>query len=777
MSIRFTAILFISICISAITPSLNAQTTTLVSIAQDGKLTYKPDAVGSVIPDFSGVGYRNSEHPIPDVPVVKTVTAVAGDNTSNVQTAINQVASMPLQANGFRGAILFKAGLYEIASRINITASGIVLRGEGLTTEFKATGTTQYDLIRIGGGSVSANTAVQKKITDTFVPIGTKSVTVESGHSFVTGEWVYLRREPNNAWITMLGMDQIARSTHPDVKNWVASDYKVNYERQILAVDGNKLYFDAPVMDIIDPLYANGYVSKMSSTRITDVGIENMKMTSAYTTSWPSSETGVNHDESHGWNAIKIENSKDVWVRNVTAYYFGFSCVNIGASASFVTVDGCAMYDPISKIEGGRRYSFNIDGQRSLVQNCTTRNGRHDYVNGARVAGPSVFYKNTATLQRSDMGPHHRWATGILYDNITGNGQLFVQDRDYQGTGHGWAGSQIMLWNCKINRIIIQSPQSHHTNWAIGCTVPIVNDKPNISNVGQWVTRSWGVVESTNNPITAIPGLFVAQLNERLKNLGESPITPEIEFGDENLTPNGDFEIWPNPTSAMPNFWTSFSNTYRNFYFHATDPEQGNVLHLKDTIPSGVTARRFNTTGFVNIASAGVYRITFKVKGNVGLRGVVLLLGTGTPNVTTASAINHVAPITEYPSGTMVDEWTTLQYDISVPADATFSTDYKLHISWSSSLSSKPVCDFYIDDIKLQRSITTAVEMVGVNESMVYASGGQLIFTSNENLPFSVYNISGHKVNEGMTGNSGTATLPRGVYIVKIQNRTQKVIL
>lgn len=754
--------------------SLFAQTTTLVSVGTDGKLTYKADAVGSVIPDYSGVGYRNSEQPIPFVPVVKTVTAVAGDNTTNIQTAINQVAAMPLQSTGFRGAILFKAGLYEIASRINVNYSGIVLRGEGLTTEFKATGTTQYDLIRIDGGSVTVSSATQKKITDTFVPIGAKTITVESGHNFAEGDWVYVRREPNDAWISMLGMDKLATSSLPDVVNWLAAEYKVNYERQILAVDGNKLTLDAPVMDIIDPQYALGYVSKISSTRISNVGIENMKMTSAYTTTWPSSQSGVDHDEQHGWNAVRFANARDCWVKKVTAYYFGYSCVNIGSTASFVTVDSCAMYDPISIIDGGRRYSFNVDGQRNLVKNCTTRYGRHDYVNGARVAGPNVFYKCTANLQKADMGPHHRWATGTLFDNITGSGQLYVQDRQVSGTGHGWAGSQIMFWNCKVNKIIIQSPQSHHENWAIGCTAPT------ITNVGQWVTRTKGIVESPNKPITAIPSLFISQLNERLKNLGKPPIITEIEFDSTNLALNGDFEIWTNKTTAMPDNWARGAGTWGIHYLYATDTEQGNVLHLTEPDPATVSARRFNPTGYINIQSAGVYRVTFKVKGNLGLRAVVLLLGTGTPNTSVASAINHVNTIIDYPSGTIVDEWTTLQYDISVPAEATFSTDYKLHISWSSSLTSKPVCDFYIDDITLQRSIdksTTSLTTSCIAERIAYGSNGRLAFATTDNIPFTVYSISGHKIMEGITNNSNLIVLPRGMYIVKIKNTTQKVIL
>ena len=132
--------------------SVQSQTTTLVSIDSNGKLTYKPDSKGTVIPDFSGVGYQNSEKPIPVVPVIKIVTAVVGDNVANVQAAINEVAAMPL-VNGIRGAILFKAGTYEMSSTINVTASGIVLRGEGQTTIFKATGIVQYDLIHIVGAS------------------------------------------------------------------------------------------------------------------------------------------------------------------------------------------------------------------------------------------------------------------------------------------------------------------------------------------------------------------------------------------------------------------------------------------------------------------------------------------------------------------------------------------------------------------------------------------------------------------------------------------------
>ena len=61
--------------------------------------------------------------------------------------------------------------------------------------------------------------------------------------------------------------------------------------------------------------------------------------------------------------------------------------------------------------------------------NCQSTEGRHDYVTGARVCGPNVFYNCTAFQTYADIGPHHRWAVGTLYDNIITDGEINVQDR------------------------------------------------------------------------------------------------------------------------------------------------------------------------------------------------------------------------------------------------------------------------------------------------------------------------------------------------------------
>jgi hypothetical protein len=115
----------------------------------DGRLEYVPDEQGNSIPDFSHAGYRGGGAPIPSVPIKQTVWPVAGDNTANLQGAIDKVSAMSIDKNGFRGAVLIKMGYYKMAMPLKIQASGVVLRGEGM-------GDTETVLIGTGNPSASA---------------------------------------------------------------------------------------------------------------------------------------------------------------------------------------------------------------------------------------------------------------------------------------------------------------------------------------------------------------------------------------------------------------------------------------------------------------------------------------------------------------------------------------------------------------------------------------------------------------------------------------------
>src|SRR6187431_2441139 len=95
-----------------------------------GRLVYVPDAEGNTIHDASHAGYRGGGTAIPTVPVRETIWPVAGDNTAQIQAAIDKVSARPLDDAGFRGAVLLRAGYYRMAMPVRIQGSGVVLRGE-----------------------------------------------------------------------------------------------------------------------------------------------------------------------------------------------------------------------------------------------------------------------------------------------------------------------------------------------------------------------------------------------------------------------------------------------------------------------------------------------------------------------------------------------------------------------------------------------------------------------------------------------------------------------
>ncbi len=173
--------------------------------------------------------------------------------------------------------------------------------------------------------------------------------------------------------------------------------------------------------------------------------------------------------------------------------------------AKFMTVQDCACIKPVSLITGGRRYPYSINGQYCLVQRCYSDHARHAQATGAKVCGPNVFLDCYAENTHSDTGPHHRWAVGILWDNLKG-GQFNAQDRGWMGTGHGWAGAQQVFWNCEASSICVQQPPTAQ-NYAIGC-------KGKISK-GSFKGRKPGHYESHGKHVDP-RSLYLKQLEDRL---------------------------------------------------------------------------------------------------------------------------------------------------------------------------------------------------------------------------------------------------------------------
>jgi hypothetical protein len=464
---------------------------------QNGKLTYFPDEKGNILPDFSLVGYNTGNTAIPDV-AVATIISPSADAENKIQAAINELASKAADQKGFRGAILLKKGTYMIQNQLSIQASGIVLRGEGNDTKLVAAGTVNRPLISVsGGGKVQEVKGSRTRITDSYVAVGAKSFNVEEASNFKAGDKIILSRPATQQWIHDLKMDQIVGRA--GTKQWTPNEYNLQYERVITKIEGNKIHIDNPVVMEMEPKYGTGEIFKYHfNGRISNVGIENLYCESEFLT---------DTSENHSWDAVSFDKIENSWVRNVTAKHFAYACVHLHPWAKNISVLDCNCSEHKSVITGGRRYSFCNEGQQNLFMNCHSADGRHDYVTQARTCGPNVFYNCTAERTHADIGPHHRWSTGTLYDNIVTDGQINIQDRGNMGSGHGWVGATQILWNCKAKVVTVQSPWVNGKNYCIG----LIGKK----DAGHFKDRPEGEWEGQNKEGLQPQSLYIAQMKER----------------------------------------------------------------------------------------------------------------------------------------------------------------------------------------------------------------------------------------------------------------------
>jgi hypothetical protein len=504
-------------CVAA-APRLSAQESKWVKTGVTGRLVYVPDAQGDRIPDFSMVGYGAGKRAIPDnVPAVIRIDPIAGDNTQHIQNAINAASAMPLQANGFRGAVELGPGQFNVNGRLSITTSGVVLRGSGngdsLATNTHivsqnrtdapfaspAVGSASTPVINIAGSGSGISRGSQIQIIDKVVPVGAQSFRVASTSGLTVGGMVEIYRPSTAAWVAALGMDQM-----PAGSNWGTQN--LNWHRTITRIEGNRVFFDAPITTALDVQFGGGTIRTFNApNRIRNVGVENLR--------GQSLDAREETNEVRTPTFISFTNVVDGFARDLETRHFSYASVFTSEAdgTQHITVERVNSRLPTGQVTGGRRYTFAMDAQLSLVQNTTADSGRHDYVTGSAVTGPIVFRNSVTTNSRADSGPHHRWGNGMLFDNIEINGNAInVQNRWTSGSGHGWAGANVVIWNSKANSFIVQNPPSAQS-WLIGSTGTINagdDHLPNYDGTGYYDSHGTRVVAGGKS------SLYEAQLND-----------------------------------------------------------------------------------------------------------------------------------------------------------------------------------------------------------------------------------------------------------------------
>lgn len=538
-----------------------APTTSRVYPGTDGRLVYVADAQGNTIHDASHAGYGGGGVPLPSVPVRETIWPVAGDNVAHVQSAIDRVSALPPDANGFRGAVLLRAGQYRLAMGLRIEASGVILRGEGMTdtgTVLIGTGTGRPPtpaagagvvaapgpggagrgggagqrgagpgggrgrgggggggaptLVRIAGASgITPREATRTLVTDDYVPVGARTFTVASAAGFRPGDAVIVRRIGNQAWI-----DEVGMNGQPGSSVWRPFD--IDWDRVIVDVQGNRLTVDAPITCAIEARWGGGEVMQYDDPgRIAHVGVENLRAVSEFDPTVRTRDYGnmdrpnyvaeeYYSDENHFSHFVVFDNAKDGWVRNATALHFVNSMVGTQAGVRGVTVQDCVSREPVSRRLGGRRFTFALRGQLNLVQRCHSDKGRHSFMTGQPTGSGNVFLDCEATSPFSSSEPHEQWATGGLYDNV----RAPLTARFWKDFIIGWAGANTVFWNCEGDFLVQKPPTAqNYTFGHMGVNAVIFNTS------FQDMSKENGHIESLDRHVRP-RSLYLTQLGERL---------------------------------------------------------------------------------------------------------------------------------------------------------------------------------------------------------------------------------------------------------------------
>jgi hypothetical protein len=499
--------LLLAILLATPTPSNAAAVS-----GNNGRLRYEQDAQGNRVPDFSACGYAGADREIPAAPVRVSVTPGEGDDGARIQAALDQVAALPLAADGLRGTVALAAGQFEIAGQLRIAASGVVLRGAGALesgTTLVATGDDRRTVIRIAGVNdrrIERGSSVA--VADDYVPVGALDLTATSAAGFAVGDAMLVSRPSTQEWVRELGCDAFGVGWRPGSRD-------VRWDRRIVAIQGDVLTLDAPITTAIDATYGGATVAKyVWPGRIENVGVEDLRIVSEHDADLP-------RDEDHAWFGVTLDNARDAWVRRVAFVGFAGGAVATWETTSRVTVEDCAATEPVSEVAGWRRQSFYTQGQQTLFLRCWADEGRRDFCVGHCAPGPNAFVNCVASRAHGDSGPIESWASGVLYDNVRiDGGSLILDNRWTSPPGAGWSAANCVLWNVQAAKVRAFKPPTAN-NWVLGAWAIFAGD-------GHFEGRS-----DFASPVS----LYQAQLRERAGDAAADRIGPFLLKPESSTNP------------------------------------------------------------------------------------------------------------------------------------------------------------------------------------------------------------------------------------------------
>jgi hypothetical protein len=393
-----------------------------------------------IIIDFSCVGCKSSY--VVNQSEDKFTFFVTQSNIEQLQTVLD---------NDEYNTFVFQDDTYNLTNPLIIKRSEIVLKGQATTKlVWKNKNQQEPHCISIKGDKWFSKRFPRIEISDDYVPVGSTIIQVSDKAKLSVNDNVRVVRRGNAQWIAHIGMDNIPmRPDGLDVTQW--KEFDLEYDRKIKGIHCEKgnmfITLDAPIPCSIDKTWGGGCIYKYNDARIKNIVITDLTII-------------TDNNMSIG---VFMDNTINVLIKNVITE----NCDRlhtIGRGSKYTTIDSCTYNNPSSPLKGGNRHAFHIQGQLNLLKNCHANNSRHAFSIDAGVCGPNVIYMSSSDNDFAASEPHHRWSVGTLFDNVRST--IYIQNRLWMGSGHGWSGANYITWNCE-GEICCQKPPTAD-NFVIG---------------------------------------------------------------------------------------------------------------------------------------------------------------------------------------------------------------------------------------------------------------------------------------------------------------------
>ena len=339
------------------------------------------------------------------------------------------------------------------------------------------------------------------KITDDYVPSGTRVLSVEQVAGLKIGDTIEISRDATKEWIQFMGMDKLV--DEGTLETWMKEDRAVSHVRIIKGIKGKEITLDVPLTDAIDGRFLGKSPATVTEIeapkRITKCGIEGVKI---------DAPAPVGDWRDPQFIGVIINNSQDIWLKNV-GMKNTFPDLQVGEDSSRVTIDSMKSEHPgeIKQSEKSNGYASYVRllGSQVLMNRCVMSGDNAFYVSTSNTPSSLNVVLNSTFQGDGSIQPHMTWSTGLLLDGCKLNqGEIIIRNRGKAGSGHGWTMGWSVVWNCSAKSITIEQPPGV-TNWCIGSSGKYeLDDKSK---------NSWLFMKGSS---VTPASLYIAQLRARL---------------------------------------------------------------------------------------------------------------------------------------------------------------------------------------------------------------------------------------------------------------------